>query len=65
MNNDLGYSLEDRNKNAHRLTRIVKYISDSGINVICAANLTSKNIEHGQKILIIIIKFILKLIKIY
>lgn len=42
MNNDLGYSLDDRNKNAHRLTRVVKYISDSGINIICAANLTSK-----------------------
>ena len=49
MNNDLGYSLEDRNKNAHRLTRIVKYISDSGINVICAANLTSEKYRTWAK----------------
>ena len=42
FDNDLKYSLEDRNKNAKRLTSIVKYLSDQNINVIVSANLTSQ-----------------------
>jgi adenylyl-sulfate kinase len=36
MNNDLGHTVEDRFKNAHRLTRLCKQLDDQGINVICA-----------------------------
>ena len=41
MGNDLGYSLQDRNKNAERMINFVSYISNQNINVICAANITS------------------------
>lgn len=34
--NDLGHTIEDRRKNAHRLTRLCKQLDDQGINVICA-----------------------------
>ena len=46
-NNDLKYTLKDRNTNALRLTRFCKFLIDQKINVICAANLTSQNIEIG------------------
>ena len=49
MKNDLGYSLKDRNTNAYRLTRLIKFLSDSGINIICAANLTSSNYRTWAK----------------
>lgn len=39
--NDLGYSIKDRNINAYRLTRLVKYLSKQKLNLIVAANLTS------------------------
>ena len=41
MGNDLGYSLQDRNKNAERMINFRCYISNQNINVICAANITS------------------------
>ena len=41
FNNDLNYSLKDRNLNAQRLTKIVKYLSEQKKNVIISANLTS------------------------
>ena len=40
--NDLKYSLRDRNKNAIRLISFVKFLDRQKINVILAANLTSK-----------------------
>jgi adenylylsulfate kinase-like enzyme len=42
FNNDLKYSLKDRNINAKRLTSLVKYLSDQDLNVIVSANLTSE-----------------------
>ncbi len=39
--NDLGYSLKDRNTNAMRLINFIEYINNQNINVICSANLTS------------------------
>ena len=41
FDNDLEYTLKDRNKNAHRLTRLVRALSGQKINVVVAANLTS------------------------
>ena len=43
-NNDLKYTLKDRNTNALRLTRLCKFLIDQKINVVCAANLTSQKI---------------------
>ena len=40
--NDLKYTLNDRNKNAARLISFVKFLDKQKINVILAANLTSK-----------------------
>lgn len=34
--NDLGYTIEDRKKNADRMCHLCKYLNDSGINVISA-----------------------------
>ena len=42
MNNDLKYTLDDRDTNAIRMTRTCKILSDQEINVICGANLTSQ-----------------------
>ncbi len=36
FNNDLGYSIEDRLKNAQRICQLSKFLNDQGINVICA-----------------------------
>jgi len=41
MNNDLGFSLQDRNTNAKRLINFVQFLSKSKINLIISANLTS------------------------
>lgn len=34
--NDLGYSLEDRKKNAWRIVKLCKYLYDQGVIVVCA-----------------------------
>lgn len=34
MGNDLGHTLKDRKKNADRITRLCRYLSSQGINVI-------------------------------
>ncbi len=47
--NDVKYSLRDRDRNAARLTSLVKYISDQEINVIVAANLTSQRFRNWNK----------------
>ena len=39
MNNDLGYTIEDRKINAQRLIKFVKNFADQQINVIVSANL--------------------------
>lgn len=60
FNNDIKYTLESRNINAQRLTRLVKYISDQKQNIIISANITSykyrlwcrKNIKNFVEIFI-------------
>ena len=34
--NDLGYSMEDRLLNAHRICQLGKFLDDQGINVVCS-----------------------------
>ena len=41
FNNDLGYTLEERNKNAERLINFVKFLNKQKISLIISANLTS------------------------
>ena len=36
MGNDLGHTVDDRRKNAYRITRLCKFLDSQGINVICA-----------------------------
>lgn len=36
MGHDLGYSMEDRLRNAWRLARMCKLLSDQGLHVVCA-----------------------------
>jgi len=36
MGGDLSYTVEDRKRNAERISRICKYLSDQGMVVICA-----------------------------
>ena len=45
-NNDLKYTLKDRNINAQRITNFCKFFVDQNINVICAANLTSQKYRN-------------------
>lgn len=49
FNNDLGYTLSDRNKNASRLCNFVKFLQSQKINIIVAANLTSKKFQVWAK----------------
>jgi adenylylsulfate kinase-like enzyme len=49
FNNDLGYSLYDRNINASRLCNFVKFIQSQKINIVVAANLTSKKFQTWAK----------------
>ena len=39
--NDIKYTLEDRDKNASRLTNLIKYLSRQKINIVVAANITN------------------------
>ena len=39
--NDIKYTLKDRNTNASRLTRLVKFLSNQKINIIISANITT------------------------
>ena len=43
---DIKYSLKDRDKNATRLTSLVKYLSDQKINIIISANITSQRFRN-------------------
>lgn len=42
FNNDLGYSLKDRDKNAMRLINFVNFLANQKFNVLVSANLTSE-----------------------
>lgn len=48
-NNDLKYTLKDRDLNALRMTRFCKFLVDQKIHVICAANLTSQKYRNWCK----------------
>ena len=58
--NDINYTLKDRDINAQRLTRLIKYLSFQNLNIIVAANITSskyriwcrKNIKNYVEIFI-------------
>ncbi len=66
--NDIKYTIKDRNTNAQRLTRLVKFLSDQKINIIISANITTfsfriwcrKNIKNYIEIYINTSKKILK-----
>ena len=47
--NDIKYSLKDRDINAHRLTRLVKYLADQKFNIVISANLTSRKYRNWCK----------------
>lgn len=47
--NDLGYSLEDRNLNAKRLINFVNFLDRQKFNVILSANLTSSTFRKQNK----------------
>jgi len=43
---DIKYTLQDRDKNALRLTSLVKYLSDQNINIVISANITSQKFRN-------------------
>ena len=49
FNNDLGYTLKERNKNAERLINFVKFLNKQKISLIISANLTSDIKKKGVK----------------
>ena len=49
MNNDVGYSKKDREKNAERMIKFAEYILNQNINIIFAANLTSSKYRNLAK----------------
>ena len=49
LNNDIGYSLKDRDINASRIINFVKLLNDQKINVIVSANLTSQKYRRYCK----------------
>jgi cytidine diphosphoramidate kinase len=49
MSNDLGYTLKDRKKNALRIIKLSKYLSDQKVNVIISANLVFQNYRNWCK----------------
>ena len=60
FNNDVKYTLKDRDINAARLTMLAKYISNQNLNIVISANITSlkfrdwcrKNIKNYFEIFI-------------
>lgn len=44
--NDINYTLNDRDKNAKRLTSLTKYLSDQNVNIIISANITSQRFRN-------------------
>lgn len=49
FNNDIGYTLRDRNINASRLCNFVKFLQLQRINIVVAANLTSQKFQVWAK----------------
>ena len=49
FNNDLKYTIKDRDKNAERMTAFVKYISNQNINLVISANITSQKYRNWCK----------------
>ena len=49
LNNDIGYSLKDRNINASRIINFVRLLDEQKINVIVSANLTSQKYRRYCK----------------
>ena len=49
LNNDIGYSLKDRNINASRIINFVKLLNEQKIKVIVSANLTSQKYRRYCK----------------
>ena len=49
FNNDLGYTLSDRNRNAERLINFVEFIEKQNLHIIVSANLTSSKYQRSIK----------------
>ncbi len=49
LNNDIGYTLKDRDINASRIINFVQLLNDQKINVIVSANLTSQKYRRYCK----------------
>ncbi len=49
FNDDIKYTLRDRDVNAIRLTSLVKYVSDQKTNLIVSANITSQRFRDWCK----------------
>jgi cytidine diphosphoramidate kinase len=49
FNDDIKYTLKDRDTNAIRLTSLVKYLSDQKTNIIISANITSQKFRDWCK----------------
>ncbi len=61
-NKKLGHTLKDREVNAERISRMVKYISDQNVNVIVSVlSNFPKWLKWNRKNLKTILKYILKL----
>ena len=46
---DIKYTLKDRDKNAVRLTTLVKYLSEQNVNIVISANITSQRFRNWCK----------------
>ena len=49
MNNDIGYTKKDRDKNADRMIKFAEHILKQNINIIFAANITSSKFRNIAK----------------
>tara|TARA_Y100000590_G_scaffold443449_1_gene572922 strand:+ start:3807 stop:4331 length:525 start_codon:yes stop_codon:yes gene_type:complete len=49
FNNDIKYTLKDRDINAVRLTSLVKYMSNQNVNIVISANITSQKFRKWCK----------------
>ena len=47
MGDDLGHSMEDRRKNAGRISRLCKLLDDQKIDVVCCILSILRNRENG------------------
>src|SRR3989338_6442210 len=50
MGEDLGHTIDDRRKNAHRLTNLCKFLDSYGINVVtCILSVFHDNQKYNRK----------------